>query len=363
MITYPGRASGIPLSRVVPREFGVCRRALVPIGGESFLLTGGLLFVVREAKWGDLARLAQLHKLSGEDLGKLDPRLAPEPGDAERFKGALRAIMEGRGTVAMVAEDERGRVVGCVIGTVAKNSPFAVQRYGYLSCLYAGPGWRESGMGDSMVIAACDWFKREGLSVVHADVSVRDRKSQRFWRARGFDHYLDHLRLERPMDLETPDVAGVMVREAESEDREAVIRLWKEMMDFHAPIDGRLRLGSGWRNEVARATRHWLRDRDTRLLVADSAGGVIGFVLGGVVDVVYGLKLSTHGHIAHLCVAGDWRRRGVGRLLCSSLRTWFLDRGMLSVHAYVSHFSPVSQGFWRALGFEEYVQRLWCDLA
>jgi ribosomal protein S18 acetylase RimI-like enzyme len=333
------------------------------MGGESFLRTGGLLVVVREAAWDDLAGLAQLHRLSGEDLGKLDRRLAPEPGDAERFEKRLRVILDRPRTSAMVAEDEDGRLVGSVVGAVAKNSPFAVQRYGYLSCLYVRPGCRGSGVGDSLVFTMCDWFKREEVGVVHADVSVRDRTSQRFWRSRGFDHYLDHLRLDGLMDFKMTDVPGVVVRQAESGDRGAVIRLWKEMMDFHVPIDGRLSLGSDWRNEVARATRQWLRDRDTCLLVADTAGGVIGFVLGGVVDVVLGLKPSTYGHIAHLCVAGEWRRRGVGRLLCSSLGTWFLDRGMSSIHAYVSHFSPVSQQFWRALGFEEYVERLWCDLA
>jgi GNAT superfamily N-acetyltransferase len=89
---------------------------------------------------------------------------------------------------------------------------------------------------------------------------------------------------------------------------------------------------------------------------------VIGFVVGSVVDVVLGLEPSVRGHVAHLCVTSEWRRRGVGRLLFSSLRDWFLRRGMPSIHAHVSHFSPVSQRFWRAMEFEEYVERLWCDL-
>jgi ribosomal protein S18 acetylase RimI-like enzyme len=320
------------------------------------------LAVVREAESKDLAGLIQLHRSAGEELGRLDRRLAPEPDDEGRLKGMLRVVLERRGTSAMVAEDKDGRLTGSVVGTVAKNRPFAVQRYGYLSCLYVRPGCRGSGFGSSLVLAACDWFKEEGVNVVHADVSVRDAARQSFWQARGFGHYLDHFRVDVAMDLEKMDVPGVVVRRAQSGDRGAVIRLWKEMMDFHTRLDERLSLGSDWRNEVDRATGQWLRDRDTCLLVAESAGGVIGFVVGGVVDVVFGLKPSTHGHIAHLYVAEDWRRRGVGRLLCSSLRTWFLDRGMSSMHAYVSHFSPVSQRFWRGLGFEEYVERLWCDL-
>jgi len=33
-----------------------------------------------------------------------------------------------------------------------------------------------------------------------------------------------------------------------------------------------------------------------------------------------------------------------------------------SIHLYVSCLNPVSQQFWRELGFEDYISRLWCDL-
>ncbi len=332
------------------------------MGGESLSFGGGLLAGVRDAEWGDLDGLLRLHMLAREDLSRLDHRLAPEPGDSARLRGTLRSMLGRRSTSVLVMGAEDGRVTGCAMGVVVHNEPFAVQDYGYLSCLYVREGHRGSGSGDSLLLGVCDWLKRQGVSVVHADVPARDAGSMSFWEARGFDHYLDHLRLSAPTDLDVTDVPGVLVREAQSGDTEVVIRLWREMMDFHAPIDGRLSLGSNWRSEVSRATRGWLRDGDTSLLVAEAGDHVVGFIVGGAVDVVLGLEPSVRGHVAHLCVTSEWRRRGVGRLLFSSLRSWLLRRGTSSIHAHVSHFSPVSQRFWRALGFEEYIERLWCDL-
>jgi len=320
------------------------------------------LAVVREAEWSDLDGLVQLHTLAGEDLGRLDHRLAPDPGHSGKLRRTLRSMLGGRSTSVLVMGAEDGRLEGCTMGIVVNNEPFAVRDHGYLSCLYVGAGHRGSGVGRSLFLGVCDWLKREGVRVVHADASARDAASLRFWQARGFDHYLDHLRLDAATDLVVTDVPGVLVRQAQSGDSEAVIRLWKEMMDFHTPIDGRLSLGPTWRSDVSRATREWLGDGDTSLLVAEAGERVIGFVVGAVVDIVLGLKPSILGHVAHLCVTSEWRRRGVGRLLFSSLRSWFLRRGTLSIHAYVSHLSPVSEAFWRALGFEEYIERLWCDL-
>jgi ribosomal protein S18 acetylase RimI-like enzyme len=365
MNPYPGRVSGIPLSRVVPREFAVLERALVPMGGEGSLYDGGHLAVVREAGKGDLAGLVELHRLAGEDLSCLDARLAPEARDAGGLKRTLRNILRSSSVTALVSEDgHERRLAGCAIGVVVKNEPFVVSQQGYLGCLYVRAGHRGSGVGDALLLATCERFKRQGMSVVQTDVSARDAASRGFWRAKGFEPFLDHLRFDIARGVvNPPDVPAVVVRKANSADTEDVIRLWKEMMDFHAPVDRRLTVGPGWRNYLSQTALRWLRDRDTALLVADAGGGVVGFALGSVVDVVLGLRASTHGHVAHLCTTGEWRRRGVGRLLFSSLRSWFVRRGMSSIHAYVSHYSPVSQRFWRALGFGEYVERLSCELA
>jgi L-amino acid N-acyltransferase YncA len=100
--------------------------------------------------------------------------------------------MMGRHSASVVvaeAEDGRG-LAGCAMGTVVNNEPFTVPDYGYVNCLYVREGHRGSGVGSSLFAGVCDWLRGEGVSVIQADVSARDRASLRFWSARGFERFL-----------------------------------------------------------------------------------------------------------------------------------------------------------------------------
>jgi GNAT superfamily N-acetyltransferase len=119
---------------------------------------------------------------------------------------------------------------------------------------------------------------------------------------------------------------------------------------------------SGGRAYVAQTIDYWLGDATSHLLVAEADNDVIGFTLGGLVDVGLGIKPGAYGHIAHMCVTAHWRRLGIGRQLCFGLMDWLRSKGVSSIQIYVSRFSPVSQRFWRSMGFESYMERLWCDL-
>jgi ribosomal protein S18 acetylase RimI-like enzyme len=272
-------------------------------------------------------------------------------------------MLRARPRRVFVAEDRAGAgLSGYAMGTVAENEPFSVPRYGYVACLYVGRERRDGGMGDALLEAVQGRFKQEGLEATHVDVSCRDIAAQRFWQNRGFQRFLDHL--WRPADSAVcgGEDLGFVVRPAQSGDRGAVVLLWEEMMDIHAAIDSRLSIAPNWRAQMERSFRRWLGDRDNCLIVAEAADDVIGFALGGLARATLGLMPGTYGHIAHMCVSAQWRRRGVGRQLFASLRDWFVGRGVPSIHLYVSCLNPISQQFWRELGFEDYISRLWCDL-
>ncbi|HUS69539.1 MAG TPA: GNAT family N-acetyltransferase [Anaerolineae bacterium] len=272
-------------------------------------------------------------------------------------------MLRARPRAVIVAEDSAGAgLSGYAMGTVAENEPFSVPRYGYMACLYVGRERRDRGMGDALLEAAQGRFKQEGLEATHVDVSCRDMAAQRFWQNRGFRRFLDHLWRSADSAVCAGEDPGFVVRPARSGDRGAVVLLWEEMMDIHAAIDSRLSIAPSWRAQVERSSRRWLGDRDNCLIVAEAVDDVVGFALGGLAGTTLGLTPGTYGHIAHMCVSAQWRRRGVGRQLFASLRDWFVRRGVPSIHLYVSCLNPVSQQFWRELGFEDYISRLWCDL-
>jgi ribosomal protein S18 acetylase RimI-like enzyme len=321
------------------------------------------LISIRQAELHDLAEMTRLYEQASEFHVPLDPRLAPGSEGVEKFRKALQPMLGRRSHPVFVAEEDEGeKLLGYAIGKVVNNKPFAVLEYGYISCLYVDEQWRARGIGHRLLAIVHDWFKAEEVDAVQVEVSHHNPMGLQFWEERGFTYFLDHLYRDTEPEVRGDVGSGVVIRQAGLGDMEAVGRLWEEMMEYHAPLDRRLKVFPGKREYVARAIEYWLGEDASCLLVAEEDGTVLGFALGGQVDSSFGLKPAVYGHIAHMCVTAERRRHGIGRQLFARLRDWFQEKDLSSIHIYVSHFSPVSQQFWRVLGFDDYVERLWCDL-
>jgi ribosomal protein S18 acetylase RimI-like enzyme len=324
---------------------------------------GERVALIRHAERGDLDEILRLDRLARDGMASLGPLVPAGFRDSGQLRSSLQSMLRAEPRSVFVAEDGRGAgLAGYAMATVAENEAFSVRRYGYLVCLYVGQESRDRGRGVALLEAVEGRFRGDRLQAAQVEVLGRDAAAQSFWCNRGFQRFLDHL--WRPADsaICAGENSGFVVRQAGLSDREAVVGLWKEMMDIHEALDQRLSIAPDWRDQVEQSVRRWLRDRNSRLLVAEGVGGVIGFALGGVARTTLGIGPAEYGHIAHLCVTSEFRRRGVGRRLFDSMREWFVRRGVASIHLYVSCLNPASQQFWREMGFEDYVARLWCDL-
>jgi GNAT superfamily N-acetyltransferase len=320
--------------------------------------------IIREAEREDLEEIVHLHGEASDLQGRLDARLAASPAEARRFPELLRSMIGASGSSIVVAEDRVGDGLdGYAMATTIDNSPFLIAEFAYVACLYVTQRYLGGGLGAALWSSLRDRLVVEGLGVAQTDVSVRDPKARRFWAERGFQSFLDHLWKETEPALPRARSCPWEIRQAEAGDRVAVLELWEEMMVIHSDLDDRLSVGPSWKSEITDLFRRWRTEPRRRVIVAEGPAGVMGFAVGSLAAVVLGLKPSTYGHIAHLCVAAEFRRHGVGRQLFSSLRDWFQVRGVGSIHLYASPLNPVSQQFWRSLGFEDYVERLWCDLS
>ena len=316
---------------------------------------------IRVARREDQREIVRLYRQASESSGHPGGRLAPAPRDSSRFSRTLEKMICRRRYRVLVAENDTG-LSGYAVGSEVDNGPFVACRYGYVGGAHVDAGREGRGTEVALYDGLIGWFKKRGLGVAQVDVSSGDPSLQRLWARRGFEPFLDHLwRDGGPNSGDTRSMSW-MIRRASSSDGEDVIALWKEMMDVHSTLDQRLSIVAEWRDQVAGSVRRWLRDDDYRLIVAEGWDGVVGFALGGVVRRTLGPGPSLYGQVAHMCVGSNWRRRGIGRALFWALRDWFAEGGVPSIHAYVSPLNAVSQRFWRGLGFEDYVSRLWCDL-
>lgn len=155
------------------------------------------------------------------------------------------------------------------------------------------------------------------------------------------------------------------VRSATEEDFPAMLRLWREMMDFHAQVESRLHpLPSPVGEE---AWEEHLRDdmwgkEDWHIVVAEADAKVIGMMIGSLRDPYPVFEPERYGFVADAVVDPAARRSGVGRALFEALQAWYREQGVSHVELMVAHNNPASQAFWRAMGCTDYMDTLWYDL-
>jgi ribosomal protein S18 acetylase RimI-like enzyme len=134
------------------------------------------------------------------------------------------------------------------------------------------------------------------------------------------------------------------------------------MMRHHAALDERFRPAPDGEEHWENVLRDWIRDDDTRVLVADAEGQLVGYIIGMMRENPPVLLPPVYGLVSDICVDPAWRQRGIGRRLFEALKDWFTEKELSTVQLNVAHTNPVSQGFWRAVGCEDYMDRLWFGL-
>src|SRR5258708_27271127 len=95
-------------------------------------------------------------------------------------------------------------------------------------------------------------------------------------------------------------------------------------------------------------TRQQLDHDAAAVLVAEWEGVVAGFTYGQIMQRPT-LREGDCGYVADLCVAGQYRGRGIGRKLFYALRVWFAKQGIKHIEVQVVRGNPASQAFWRKM--------------
>ena len=132
--------------------------------------------------------------------------------------------------------------------------------------------------------------------------------------------------------------------------------LWQEMMDFHGAIDGRFCFEPGAVREFERHFQATLRCRESRLLVAEAGGQVVGYILGEIHSRKPIYPVGRYGFISDISVSAAVRRRGIGRALATGMFDWFRLQRVTAVELFAAEANPASLAFWRSLGFNDFLR-------
>jgi ribosomal protein S18 acetylase RimI-like enzyme len=101
-----------------------------------------------------------------------------------------------------------------------------------------------------------------------------------------------------------------------------------------------------WVAEAARSA-----ERFGRLTVALVGDEVVGFAHGAMKLAPEHLGGMRIGHITHVYVLAEHRRRSIASQLVGSLQEWFRQKEVHSVELQVVHGAAAALSFWEGMGF------------
>jgi ribosomal protein S18 acetylase RimI-like enzyme len=148
-----------------------------------------------------------------------------------------------------------------------------------------------------------------------------------------------------------------IVRRARAEDLDAVVRLWREMWDYHAAFDPHFQatpaaetVMSGWIEDNMNAPR-------SAVFVAEETPGRLdGYCLAMILENPPVLPQQFFGYVSEISVRD--KRRGVGAALLGAVHAWFRERGLPYAEVNVSVRNAAARSFWRKQGYGEFLERL-----
>lgn len=156
-----------------------------------------------------------------------------------------------------------------------------------------------------------------------------------------------------------------VIRPATENDLPEMLRLWREMMDFHAHCNERFRPRSV--PEAEQAWANYLREEiwgsdEWCLFVAEGHNRLLGQIAGELREPAPVFERNTYGYVTDIVVDPVARRHGIGRALFEALEEWFQERGATHLQLQVLAGNRASQAFWRAMGCTDYSDLMWYEL-
>jgi GNAT superfamily N-acetyltransferase len=137
--------------------------------------------------------------------------------------------------------------------------------------------------------------------------------------------------------MTAPPLPGYEVRTGRSSDANQLFEL---VQAFAASLEPE-------RAQFERSFERLLTAPDGRLLVADSDGKLIGYVLGFYHETFF--ANGRVGWVEEIMVESGWRRRGVGRRLMDEFERWAMRRGC----RLVALATRRAASFYCLLGYDE----------
>jgi len=149
--------------------------------------------LVRPARAGDLARLAELWKELVEYHLAIDDFFQSVPDGHLNYLQFLSRYLNEKNGVVMVAE-VNGKVIGFCLARLADTPPPMQSRAcGEILDAVVAVDYRRQGIGEQLIAAVKQWFTVRDVTRLHVNVMSHNPIGVAFWRKMGFGPFEEKL--------------------------------------------------------------------------------------------------------------------------------------------------------------------------
>jgi len=145
----------------------------------------------------------------------------------------------------------------------------------------------------------------------------------------------------------------VVIRDGRIKDKEKIIELWKEIMDYHMKISNiDFELVDDATEIFKKLFETNVRSINKKVIVAEEDGRIIGYMMGAIEKRPPVFKTTHRAFITDTGVTVSKRNLGIGTKLFNAFSSWAKEKGMKFISLAVVFENEIGIGFWKKQGFE-----------
>lgn len=149
----------------------------------------------------------------------------------------------------------------------------------------------------------------------------------------------------------------IVIRSATADDIPDIVRLWRELMEFHEDLDSYYATSDDAEERMAEWVARCIESDKHFVLIAEYDDAPAGYILvefGQRPPVMRDRRIAM---IHDLSVTQSLRRRGIGEKLVREALLKIDERGVRLVEVSYTLANEQSSSFWPKMGFEPFLMR------
>lgn len=155
----------------------------------------------------------------------------------------------------------------------------------------------------------------------------------------------------------------MLIRNATKRDIQFIVKLVREMVDYHQVIDKYYKACSSYDDrEIMSYYGSLIKDRNTKIVIAEENKEVIGYFMGAIEKAPQYIHPKRIGVIFDAFIKKEYRKQGIGKKILKELLRWFKKKKVKHIELTVDARNKIGLRAWKKFGFFDFRLKMRLDL-